>query len=502
MSLLKILIENKKEDAIIAFIKDGNISTADIDILYSILFGKFDNQLKNINQIKFRIWDLLRKNREFLDFEKLQKYTSIPSHVLKQIFKESYKQVKFPIVFNENKDLANAYIIILENYNDVITFNNNVKKEDLNKIKKATSKNFFVIFDKDFTDNSYMLSVVSGILFDKDKLKNLAFTGKVNEEGEIISVNNIDKKKEICEENNLKLIHPNIVDNIDLLNYLLGKDYLDIPFLILIGKTSEESIKSLRKIEEKIKERNPYFSLENLANFYGIEEKDLMISREERIPPVEDLNNNPWKEIVEEFENKLKNILAKVEDKKIVLHIVNTISSLAYVLGVKLGAKKPVVLYHFKNDNYYPVIDLIDDVRKTKGPLKENYSKIDIDYKYKTNSEEKALGIWLASHNLTGDIPQEKGWDIYIIKSKDNQGNIPIEDEWSLYVSEIYSFINKLKSNKFRKLHLFLSTPVAIAFALGMTVGHFIPTVVYNYGKNSEYYPIYEVDPEKDRSIF
>jgi len=516
-------------------IKNGGIVPEEKEDLYKLLINN-DISDEHENEIKFLVWKLIKKRNDLFDVELLSKLLNISELNVKKIFKSIPIEVKFPIALDDKGELATAYIIPLSKPSDRLTFSSNKETQEalktIQKILKNKNyeiQNFFVIFDKNFSDKSFMLSIAAGLLLPKENIQNFAFTGVVNEEGEVFDVGYIPEKEKAAKKENLKLISPDILDTIDELVYWLGSEPVDIPFIYSIKRPEEEPISALNKIEKKIKENKPYFSIEGLENIFGIKKEDLFFNYDNWLPVLEEEQvneENEWIKQVENFEEKLRNIYSKIDSKNRVLHLAFAVPvSLAMGLGIKLGAKKPVIIYHYQSDEYLPVIDL-SDVRKLRRikyirkDIKNQLKNIEVDIPEKIkNNEDVAAAIWLASHSPYGDTQNylksnEKDWDLIKIESQDFQGDITLpyedikEDYWIRYVSEMYSVLNILKNDyQIQRYHFFLSVPVPIAFALGMAIGHFWEGYIYNYNfkssdEKNKYYPVFNMKDDRLKSIF
>jgi len=516
------------------YLKSGNIPVGEIDDLYSLL-----NEESIPDDIKFLVYQQIKENKDLFHIDKLSKTLNLPPIVVKKIFKSAPIKAKFPIALEKDKDIATAYIIPLEKPIQSNTFSSNREIREgiktiksLLKTKNIPIKDFFVIFDKNFDGKSFMLSILAGLTLPQESLKKFAFTGVLNEEGEIFPVGYISFKEEISKENGLILITPDHLDTVEELIYYLGDEKVDIPFVFFIKRPPNEAKLSLKKLESKIKEKVPFFSIEKLCNLFGFVQEDLIVNFENFLPVLDtdELDtDNLWSNQVKTFEQKLKYIYSKFEYKKRVLHFAlgGVPSSLAMALGIKLGAKKPIILYHYQSDEYFPVIELSDykNLRKIKyirKNLKENLENIEFFLEDTfSNTKDIAVSIWLASHNPHFDVENylkqtKKEFDLLKIESKDFQGDIPLPDDfediskdyWVRYISEIYSLLNILKNNKgVQNYHIFLSVPVVIAFGLGMAVGHFWKGVIYNYNfgaktSDTKYYPVFKLEDKRLRSFF
>ncbi len=508
----------------------GNIPEKEKEELYKLLIDK-----KIPNEIKFLVFNQIKKREDLFDIEKLAKILNLPEIVIKKIFKSIPIEVKFPIALNEKSELATAYIIPLTKPIEKMTFSTDKEIEQGLKTiktflqnKKYSTQNFFVIFDKNFTGKSFLLSIVAGLLLPKENIKDFAFTGVINEEGEVFQVGYIPAKSSAAKNKDLKLITPEEIDTIDELVYYLGDEPIDIPFILMVSRPENESFQALDKLEKKIKEIKPYFSLEKLKKFFDIDLENLILHYKERLPIITEeqvIEENPWIQQVLYFETKLKNIYSKLKFKNRILHLGMAVpASLSMALGIKLGTKKPIVIYHYQSDEYIPVIDLSkkEKLRKIKYIKKNIYHHLqNIEFNISENSKNRknfAVSIWLASHSPYSDTEhyiesKNKDWGLIKIESKEFQGDIPMPGEfeniaqnyWINYVSEIYSTLNIIKNeNKIDNFHFFLSVPVPIAFALGMAIGHFWNGFIYNYDQKLEerYYPVFSLNYKRLKSIF
>ena len=507
MSILKNFLKKGKIGFVRDLIKDGRIEIEDIDTLYSILSGDIDLTSQYENRLIFYTWLFLRKNKNFIDFSQLQKILNIPAKALKNIFVAEPIKVKFPTASEEKERLVTAYIFPLKEKTDILSFSKDREiNEALKIIQRAVNKNFFVIFDDEFTGKSFMLSVAAGLLLPEDILERYAFTGVLDESGEVYPVEHLDNKERAAKAEGLVLISPESIDNLQELVYWLGNKSLDIPFVFVVGKPKDEAFKSLKKLEQKIKEKVTFYSIEKLKEFFSLEEDDLIAYTEKYLPVLknEELEReNEWSKQIKKYEEKLKNIYSKVEGKNRIIHFGFSIpASLAMASGIKLGAKRPVVLYHYQADEYHQVIDLSDEtkIRAIKEIEKnpENFKYISVYPLKENSSEEVALSIWIASHNPHGDVlkfSEDKNWSVFAIENKAYPGNLPLNEEvWKGIAKEVYSAINILK-NKSASFHIFLSSPVPEAFAIGMALGHFAKGVIYNFNsQNHSYYPVAKIE--------
>ncbi|SNZ09125.1 hypothetical protein SAMN06265182_1484 [Persephonella hydrogeniphila] len=494
---------------------DGKIEKDALVSYYQIFNSEYDD-------LKFVLYKTLRKYPYLIDIPVLSKTIKLPEKVIFKIFNLPYKKAYFPVSTGKILELI---ALPLEEISVVLS--SGVKEEDTRVIEKLTGNKFFSIFSDRFEGSSYMLALYSSLKYSQEILKSFSFTGVVGADGEIYEVGFLPEKEKASKMAGLKLISPLLVSNVKELDYWLGEESIDIPFLYLRKKKHPEKV--LENFEKIIKEKRENFSLRGLESIFDIHEEDLFINLQKDLPSVKNSETLwQWKNEIKNFERKITQIYSRIKGKKRILHLASSIASLSLGFGVKLGGRKPVILYHYQSDEYIPVIDLSDSkkIRKIKYVRKN----IDTELKYITvsypasieKSQDVAVGIWLASHNPFDSIERflktNNLTDCLVkIESKNFQGDIPLPSDfedtprnyWIEIVSEIYSVISVLKYRyKIKRFHLFLSVPVPIATALGMALGHFIDIIVYNYNTLPDaldkelYFPVFNLKDEILKSKF
>ena len=496
-NLLKEPLERK---FLIAKIKDGKFQE-ELEDFYQ-LFKSEDNQ------VKFELYKNIRKNPKVFNVPLLSKVLNLPEKVVFEIFQSDYKTSYFPVYIpsQDKAKLASMIVVELRNYDKPIVFTEDEEiKESVNLIKKITGKNFFVIFSDNFQHSSFMLSLYSALKYPQDILNKYAFTGIIGNDGDIYDVEAVEEKQKAVEKEGKNLISFKEVREIQELDFWIGRKYIPATFIQLANKDIN---KALKELEEEIKSKEKYFSLENLRNIYDIDKEDITLYYPYFLP----LDEKFWTDYInKEFEPKIKRILDKALPKNVIFHISVGVSALAFGLGVKFGSRLPCILYHYqpgKDKNYHPVLNMetAEDLRSLKEirhNILENPKYCNITIPKSDEYSEVALAVHLASHALYSDVESylkenEKNIPVIEISLKDNQGKLPIDEDWKKYVVEINSIINELKDTKrISKLHLFLSTPSVFAFALGMAIGHVVNIPVYvlkskNASPKEKYQKVFE----------
>ncbi len=493
MEDLKALLDKYEKKFLLRKISDGKIKEEELPTFYKLF--KYED-----NEIKYKLFETLRKKGALLDIPLFSKITGLPEKIVFEIFHSDYKTAYFPVSTGE---LYFLKVIPLSKNDYSIVFSEKKEiKSAVKTISKITGQNFFVIFNKNFEHTSFMLALYSALKYPQHILDKYAFTGVIGADRDIYEVEAIKEKERATERNSKILISPLDVKDIDELDYWLEKPYVSVPFLQIAGK--HDPLKSIEELAENIKKEEKYFSFKNLEKFYNID-KNTMLLYSEKLP----FNEKVWTDYIKkDFTQKIQTILKNADDKNVVFHIGVGISALGFGLGVRFGSRLPANLYHYQKDkeqSYFKVfqLDSSEELRKLKevdNNILEHlqYSEVEIDEACNDFSET-AVAIYHASHTLFSDVKnyfKEKGLNIPLIgiKLKKNQGNLPVSEDWTKYVIEINSILNALKTKKnIRKYSLFLSSPAIFSFALGMAVGHVINIPVYAYdSKNQTYHKVFE----------
>ncbi|QTA38913.1 SAVED domain-containing protein [Thermosipho ferrireducens] len=385
------------------------------------------------------------------------------------MYRNKFTEVMFPIVGNSNGKIVRAlvfettktYVNIPELY------------EEIKDIEKIVNKTLGVIFDDEFSGKSYMLAVTIGALVNKLP-DNIAFSGEVIENGKVKSnVSHIELKQKICEESGIKLISAlDINDVYELKDFFEAKKY-HVPVLLVFKELDQDYIEaSYERLKEAVARKYPLKYVNIFEKIFDI--KKIYVSKS--------IKKDEWENSLK----KAKEVLFDIISKRGVPHVamIGPVA-MAMALGIALGPHNPVVFYHGQTE-YYPVLDLTDNIRKIKT-IRNDYKQI--NYSIKGSGKNCAFVIYLASHSPRKDA------ELFIEKNKLNakmvfieyqhgKGNIKIDD-WSDIVSEMMSVTQNVKSKyECARNYFFMSCPLPIAFGFGMAYGDFSKGIIYQYDKN------------------
>lgn len=451
---------------------------------------------KYMKKLFYSIIRLVKTTSNFSNVEQLARLFDDDLELAIDIVKSKYVEFDFPIISENKKDCsASEYMgkgIVL--FTSRLFTNMPNKKSEIEIVINLSGKTFSVIFDRDFSGNSYMLSLYVAVAIEKF-FDDVTFTGGLNNDGKVLPAEKLEEKQSIC-----KSLHKNLISFLDipnmdgqkLVNFL--KDHsVNVPLIL--------SYKNRKTSSELLEEA--YKKLSNLASFYyerNIVEK---ILGEKLIYQNHSIGDGDFKN---EIQNASK-ILRKILAKNWVPHIaIDGPASFAMGLGISYGIYYPIVGYHFQNNNYYRVLDLSTEPKKLRAQKVnvDNLSKISFkEIEEIGDGEDIVFIIHLSSIDPTPDVIQfvtESGISAKGMLIYHKTPDIIEPSDWSTEVVEIKSVIEYAKSKfKFRNAHFFLNMPVLIAFGLGIALGQFIKGSVYNYDINgtkatSKYYKAFNIN--------
>ncbi len=435
--------------------------------------GKLDEDLDEIFE---QFWELSSYSQfELIKYVKekginpslgvLSSVFDISKEEAKKFLRNPYREFYVPVVGQESKLVRGLSVKDL----DSIITNHDHLKSSMEVIRDFLGKGFALFFDEEFSGESYMLPAVVS-LYVENPPKDAVFTGKIDREGNIYEVNGIPKKRALAKRHNLRLIEPSYLDKVQTLKNWLDADRYDVPLFITKSKENYEG--ELKSFYSHLTLENPERTLELLEVLNGIPKEKLVIPTGQ-IPPEE----SAWENIVKEFYKRIKEIEKALGGRE-VLHIaINGASALAFSLGAVFGSQKPFVFYHFQNKAYKPI--KVENVRILKERLKE-YKHI--DYTVEEGGDELAVAFAIAHHELQASVKEfmkEINPTILVIRYK-KAGHVPVEDIFEV-ARESASLIQDIRSKRdYKSFHFFFSTPVAIAFMVGVAFGYYNRGYVYN----------------------
>lgn len=173
-----------------------------------------------------------------------------------------------------------------------------------------------------------------------------------------------------------------------------------------------------------------------------------------------------WNEMVENWEDLEKQVRAKIDKGIGYIVFPHVPMALAFVLGASVNLRRPIRLYHFQEDSFYPVLR----IQSRKYLFPENISdkyeppKIYNNFDQNSSANNKKLDVYISIGRHKIDPIQYSQNCHYIILEYDN---LNPEIIWLPYVQHIVKIVNELINN-YKEVNIRLITPSVIAFALGM----------------------------------
>ena len=436
--------------------------------------GKLD---ENLDEVFEQFWELSTSSQfELIKYLKdkginpslgvLSSVFDISKEEAKRFLRNPCREFYIPVVGEEDKLVRGLAVKGLES----ILTNLQHLENSMEVIRDFLGGGFAFFFDEEFSGESYMLPAVVS-LYVENPPQDAVFTGKIDREGNIYEVNGIPKKRALVKKHNLRLIEPSHLDRVQTLKSWLDANRYDVPLYVTKSKDNYEG--ELRTFYSHHVFENSEKILELLEILNGIPREKLVIPTGQ-IPPEEPA----WEGVVNEFYRRTKEIEKALGGRE-VLHIaINGASALGFSLGAVFGSQKPFVFYHFQDGRYIPI--KVENVRSLKERLREYRH---IDYYLEDEGKDLVVVFAFAHHDPVASVKEfTKDMDstLLVIRHK-SSGNVPVKEMFDV-ARESASLIQDVRTDRnFGSYHFFLSTPVSIAFMVGVAFGCYNPGYIYNY---------------------
>jgi hypothetical protein len=464
------------------------------------------------------IFHHLRSFSEAYDLERLAASLGIVSERLVSLLAaplNCFREVVFPIVEGERAYLCHALLYPLSASDAACTLcpqdSDPKRLFALATLQEIEKTGFFVIFDRGFTGQSFQLALAAALRLPQEHLPPYAFSGQVSTQGDILPVSSREAKQRACKEAGLRYIAAPLVHHLDDLTYWLGKGLLPLPLLQIVVRQPDQREATiqgaLHSIEKAIQQQSPRFDLQKLCQFFGFSPHDLVFTHDGFLPN----DKGYWERYLkEEIIAKLHALLHKAPEKRFALHLSASIASLALGIGAALGGKRHVVVYQYSGGFYKPVIDLTKQSLRALKKITPSREEMRLLQGQEEGVEaQQVVALYFSSHNPFGDAkelcdrftaqdPHAQAYGLSTIRLRANQGALPEDQDWTPYIAEAYSYLNLLKeTGRIRCFHLVSSLPTACAMALGMALGHFFDTHVYNWngGVYTHVFSLHDIHP-------
>lgn len=467
-----------EEEHLLAFLKQGYLDDYIEEIIKRFYFFS--------PQVQFNLLLYIReKLRDILSPKVLARGLRISTKDAEKILVSEGKI--FEILLTQ-KELGSSQVkakigkgLVIGNTSKIITNLSHLKPK-LRILKKLLNQNFAVFFEDYFYGDSFMLPLAVTLSISKIP-QDLRFTGKLNQRGDILEVENIKEKTALCEKLNLRLITPLKVKKFEhIKTYLEKRDWL-VPFYIT--SAGREEYNSFLKFLEETEKIDFDRYLGNLTLFYGLKEEDFYIVTGQL------KDQSSWIKVCEEFYQKLYKIKNLLPGNKTFHLAIRGPVALSFGLGVIFSHFDPFVFYHYqalqKGATYHSIPVL------TPRILKERLKNYEIlKPTFEKGGEDLVIILNFSHHEPLSDVKKYVSTFLehpsFAVLESEWKGNLPIEK--FLYLArEAASYLQEIRQTySFRSYHFFFSCPLPIAFMIGLAFGHYVDGSIYNYQKEGSTY--------------
>jgi len=250
------------------------------------------------------------------------------------------------------------------------------------------------------------------------------------------------------------------------------------------------------------------FDAERYRRDFDVEREDLMVQSDEPLP----VDGGPWLKLSREFRHKIERIGGRLPGRRIFHVFVNGPISLALGLGAGIGTMHEIVVHQWfpgtAEAPYHPVVDFYALSSSNQRGMHFLEDAASGEFRYVTSEGEPKdvtdlyVSIWLArddprAHvNRLAESAKSNGTTtgaFHIVQRE--QRSLEISDDWITCAREVLSLLyQQISKSSPQRVHLFLSTPIALSFTLGMGIEHFMNVTVYNWwGHEQKYHPVLQL---------
>lgn len=275
-----------------------------------------------------------------------------------------------------------------------------------------------------------------------------------------------------------------------------------IPVVCVVGKRNfTEARRTFEQAKEAIGKTTGFSDFTGVEKFFKINYQRTLVYQGAPLP---EETPREWEELIDTVQRQVDEFADALPGSKLYHIFIQGPASLALGLGAIFGWKHPVIVYQWAAGEYKPVLDLRGNPRRIKDLVEQGHRFIKVPRDaFDGLTEDTAVVLGMAGHPPWGEVENylrnvlKVDWKIIAVEN--TYGGTLGEEDWVPVVQELYSVFYKLHKNpNVRRIHLFHSMPVALAFGLGMSLGTFMPVTVYNWkAAESTYYPVLKLNELK-----
>ncbi len=261
-----------------------------------------------------------------------------------------------------------------------------------------------------------------------------------------------------------------------------------IPLLTIVGRDRAKAKTTISDVLEIVGERG--FDRRHYRDQFDVEQADWVLHREDL------LGTDPadWISLGRRFLQRAQS-LERLKGRKIFHVFLDCPIALAVGLGASLGTRYLTNLYHWQPP-YVQVMDIHDPARlKARAPSPPQYITVQWPERW---TSDVLISLQLSAFSpeafFKAEIAERELALVIIENTYDNA--LSLEADWFQVVLEVVNVLQQvLNQPGVRRLHLAFSSPVPLAFAIGMALGVQPPVRVYSWFRGQRIYvPVFDLD--------
>jgi hypothetical protein len=283
-----------------------------------------------------------------------------------------------------------------------------------------------------------------------------------------------------------------------------------VPLVVLVGRDPDTARAMWGDVQRVMARWG--FDEERYRREFDVEREDVFLHHAAPLPPD---RPDEWLGVVRDFRHRIERVSRKLPGRRVFHVFINGPISLAVGLGASIGTMYEVVVHQWfpgaGDYPYYPVVDFYALSRTNPRGVHYLEDPVEGEFRYAQGAgypgdkRELYIALWMARDDprpavnaLVRQKPLEEAqrigrWDIM---RKPPGQTLETGDDWILCAREILTLIHRPISEAHRdRVHLFLSAPIALAFALGMGLEHFLRVTIYSWWpQTQQYYPVLDLE--------
>ncbi|MGB9824122.1 MAG: SAVED domain-containing protein [Candidatus Hydrothermia bacterium] len=430
-------------------------------------------------EVQFELIRYIKEKRPPVSLTTWVKGLGISEEDARKVYNNPYRIMNYVVIHGESGEISQ--MLIIKNTGSLITNLESVKK-DLEVITSYVKSNFAVFFKTPFYGQSFMLPLTVGLLVVHIP-SNLVFTGKVDEKGKVYDVEGVSIKRKVAQNSGYKLIDPSIVPDVSFIKRWLDAEIYHVPLCVTYS-SGEPATTDFERLCDSISGFDRE-TLLVLKEFMDIDTSLLIVST----GTME--SREDWINSLNKFRRAIAVINKKLQDRVYFHLAIKGPIPLGFALGIIFGSMLPFTIYHFQNNQYFPIE--VSDVRYLKGRVKEqNYDPLVVSF-IEGNGGDVAVVISMSHHEPLATaksflIQRFGATPSILLLEHPLKGDVPVEEYFEV-ARKMASVIQDVRGKRsVDKFHFFFSSPVSLAFLLGVVFGHYGSAEIYHYDNKRQTY--------------